>query len=37
MGIATLVLLIMGDLESTTAIMMLSLGLTCTGIAQLRG
>lgn len=37
MGIATLVLSIMGDLESTTAIMMLSLGLTCTGIAQLRG
>lgn len=37
MGVATLVLSIMGDLESATAITMLSLGLTCTGIAQLRG
>lgn len=36
MGIATLVLSIMGSMESKTAITMLAIGLTCNGIAQLR-
>lgn len=35
MGIATVVLSIVGDLESGTAITMLAIGLTCLGIAAL--
>lgn len=36
MGVATLVLSMLGNLESATATTLLSLGLTCIGIAQLR-
>ena len=36
MGIATLVLSIMGNLESHTAITMLAIGVTCMGISQFR-
>lgn len=37
MGIATLVLSILGNIENDTAITMLAIGVSCLGIAQLQG